>query len=91
MGLQPTFTYFVSKHLQKVIIANISGLVATTGALTMGLAGFMRGSPHQRFWMWCRVGSQAFTIFALLGGAYIAGSRQQEKNRNAVTTHGRQT
>ena len=57
----------------------------------MGLGGFMRGSPHQRFWMWCRVGAQAFTIAALLGGAYIAGTRQQENNKNVVTTHDRPT
>ena len=65
----------------------ISGLGATTFALTMGLAGFVRGSPNQRFWMWSRVGAQGGTIAALLVSAYYAGIRQQEKGKNAVSTH----
>ena len=53
----------------------ISGLGATTFALTMGLAGFVRGSPNQRFWMWSRVGAQGITGGSG-GGSSLLGQEQ---------------
>ena len=63
-----------------------AGMFATLGSLLMGLKGFMRGSPNQRFWMWARIGAQGGTVFAMLGGAIMAANKHQ-KPKNAVSTH----
>ena len=50
----------------------------------MGLINFAKGSPTQNYWMRARVVAQGFTIFAMLGGALVAG--RGRKTKNAVST-----
>lgn len=64
------------------------GLIATTMAISIGLFNFVKGSPNQNKWMRRRVGAQAFTIFAALGGAVVADRQRRAKaTKNAVSTH----